>query len=85
MILLAERSLMSLARSLLRIRRRLRLVLVRFATRESGRCANLVWSAIRRSLARPEYARTVEIAASVTPLVSYLRAGNMSPNNGRTE
>jgi hypothetical protein len=53
--------------------------------KRTGPCANLVWNAIRRSLARPEYARTVEIAASVTPLVSYLRAGNMSPNNGRTE
>ena len=29
------------------IQRSLRLALVRFATRKSGRCANLVWSAIR--------------------------------------
>ena len=38
--------------------RSLRLALVRFATRKTGRCANLVWIAIRRSLPRPEYART---------------------------
>ena len=42
----------------LRIQKRLRLVLVRFATRNLGRCANLVWSAIRLRRARPECART---------------------------
>jgi hypothetical protein len=46
----------------LRIQKRLRLVLVRFATKNLGRCANLIWSAIRRRRARPEYARTQQYA-----------------------